>query len=143
MKVNSKEQAWVEADKLFPTDYIKDEKKSDIAGYDIYYSTCDGVNAWISDLEDRLEVNLATGETVNIWIENESQFKEYQISDALKVINNAIYEIDDNVDSKLAEVTGIKEARNKLYEAYKAIAEILKQQHPDSELYERYNLQYA
>lgn len=29
MKVNSKEQAWVEADKLFPTDYIKDEKKSD------------------------------------------------------------------------------------------------------------------
>lgn len=143
MKVNSKEQAWVEADKLFPTDYIKDEKKSDTAGYDIYYSTCDGVNAWISDLEDRLEVNLATGETVNIWIENESQFKEYQISDALKVINNAIYEIDDNVDSKLAEVTGIKEARNKLYEAYGAIAKILKSQHPDSKLYERYNLQDA
>lgn len=143
MKVNSKEQAWVEADKLFPTDYIKDEKKSDAAGYDIYYSTCDGVNAWISDLEDRLEVNLETGETVNIWIEEEPQFKEYQIAEALRVINDAIYEIDDNVNSKLAEVTGIREARDKLYDAYGAIAKILKSQHPDSELYAEYNLQYA
>lgn len=143
MKANSRKQAWREADNLFPTDYIKDETKSENAGYDIYCSTCDGVNAWISDLNDRLEINLATGETVNIWIEEEAQFKEYQISDALKVIDNAIYEIDDNVDSKLAEVTGIREVRIKLYEAYKAIAKILKSQHPDSELYARYNLQDA
>lgn len=143
MKVNSKEQAWVEADKLFPTDYIKDEARSKNAGYDIYYSTCDGVNAWISDLEDRLEVNLATGESVNIWIEEEPQFKEYQIAEALRVIDEAIYEIDDNVNSKLAEVTGIREARNKLYDAYKEIAKILKRQHHDSELYARYNLQDA
>ena len=143
MKVNSREQAWREADNLFPTDYIKDEMKSDAAGYDIYCSTCDGVKAWLSDLEDRLEVNLATGETVNIWIEEEPQFKEYQISDALKVIDNAIYEIDDKVDGKLAEITGIKEARNKLYDAYKKIAKILKSQHPDSELYAKYNLQNA
>lgn len=143
MEVNSRKQAWIEADKLFPTDYIKDAEKSDAAGYDIYYSTCDGVNAWISDLEDRLEINLATGETVNIWIEEEPQFKEYQISDALEVIDDAIYEIDDKVNSKLAEITGIKEARNKLYNAYKEIAKILKSQHPESELYARYNLQNA
>ena len=143
MKVNSKKQAWIEAGKLFPTDYIKDETKSENAGYDIYCSTCDGVNAWICDLDKRLEINLATGETVNIWIEEEPQFKEYQISDALKVIDNAIYEIDDNVDGKLAEVTGIREARTKLYEAYKEIAKLLKSQHPDSELYARYNLQDA
>lgn len=142
MKVNSRDQAWIEADKLIPTDYIKDEMKSEAAGCDIYYSTCDGVNAWISDLEDRLEINLATGETVNIWIE-EPQFKEYQISDALEVINDAIYEIDDKVNSKLAEITGIREARNKLYDAYKEIAKILKSQHPESELYARYNLQNA
>ena len=143
MKVNSREQAWREADNLFPTDYIKDEKKSDAAGYDIYYSTCEGVNAWISDLDNRLEINLATGETVNIWIEEEPQFKEYQIAEALRVIDEAIYEIDDKVDSKLAEVTGIREARTKLYEAYKEIAKILKSQHPESELYARYNLQNA
>ena len=143
MKVNSREQAWIEADKLIPTDYIKDAEKSEAAGYDIYYSTCEGVNAWISDLEDRLEINLATGETVNIWIEEELQFKEYQIAEALRVIDDAIYEIDDNVNDKLAEVTGIREARNKLYDAYKEIAKILKSQHPDSELYARYNLQDA
>ena len=143
MKVNSREQAWREADNLFPTDYIKDEKKSEAAGYDIYYSTCEGVNAWISDLEDRLEINLATGETVNIWIEEEPQFKEYQIAEALRVIDDAIYEIDDNVNDKLAEVTGIREARNKLYDAYKEIAKILKSQHPNSELYAKYNLQNA
>lgn len=143
MKANSREQAWIEADKLFPTDYIRDAEKSEAAGYDIYYSTCEGVNAWISDIEDRLEINLATGETVNIWIEEEPQFKEYQIAEALRVIDEAIYEIDDKVDSKLAEVTGIREARTKLYEAYKEIAKILKSQHPESELYARYNLQNA
>ena len=143
MKVNSREQAWIEADKLFPTDYIKDEMKSDAAGYDIYYSTCEGVNAWISDLEDRLEINLATGETVNIWIEEEPQFKEYQIAEALRVIDKTIYEIDDSVIDELAEITGIKEARNKLYDAYKEIAKILKSQHPESKLYEMYNLQEA
>lgn len=143
MKVNSREQAWREADNLFPTDYIKDEMKSENAGYDIYCSTCDGVNAWISDLDNRLEVNLPTGETSNIWIEEEPQFKEYQISDALKVINDTIYEIDDKVNSKLAEVTGIREARTKLYDAYQEIAKILKSQHPESELYAKYNLQDA
>ena len=143
MKANSRAQAWREADNLFPTDYIKDEMKSNIAGYDIYCSTCEGVNAWISDLEDRLEINFTTGETVNIWIEEEPQFKEYQISDALEVIDDAIYEIDDKVDIKLAEIAGIKEARNKLYDAYKEIAKILKSQYPDSELYQRYNLQNA
>lgn len=143
MKVNSREQAWREADNLFPTDYIKDEMKSENAGYDIYCSTCDGVNAWVSDLDNRLEINLSTGETVNIWIEEAPQFKEFQIGDALEVIDNAIYEIDDKVNSKLAEITGIREARNKLYDAYKEIAKILKSQHPDSELYARYNLQNA
>lgn len=36
-----------------------------------------------------------------------------------------------------------QEAWNKLYDAYKVIAKILKEQHPDSELFKHYNLQYA
>ena len=143
MKVRSRKEAWDKADVIFPTDYIKDEIRSKRAGYDIYYSTAKGVNAWISDLGNRLEVNLETGETVNIWIEEEPKFKEYQIADALSVISTAIYEIDDQIDSKLADVTGIKEARDKLYGAYKVIANILKEQYPDSKLYEDYNLQDA
>ena len=143
MKVKSKQEAWNKVDEIFPTDYIKDEVKSERTGYDIYYSTADGVNAWISDLGDRLEVNLANGKTFNIWLEETPKFSEYQIADALAVINEAIYQIDDKVNSKLAEVTGIEEARNKLYGAYKVIARILKEQHPDSELYKKYNLKYA
>ena len=143
MKVRSIQEAWNKADVIFPTDYIKDEVRSERAGYDIYYSTAKSVNAWIRDLGNRLEVNLETGETINIWIEEEPKFEEYQIADALSVISTAIYDIDDQVDSKIADVTGIKEARDKLYGAYKVIAKILKEQHPDSKLYEEYNLQDA
>ena len=78
MKVGSRKEAWNKADVSFPTDYIKDEIRSERAGYDVYYSTAKGVNAWISDLGDRLEINLETGETVIIWIEEEPKFKEYQ-----------------------------------------------------------------
>lgn len=69
MKVTSKQEAWNEAAKIFPTDYAKDDARSANAGYPIYHSTADGVNAWISDLGDRLEVNLPNGKSVNIWIE--------------------------------------------------------------------------
>ena len=143
MKVKSKQEAWRKADIIFPTDYIKDDIRSTRAGYDIYYSTAAGVAAWISDLGDRLEVNLENGETVNIWIDEEQQFPEYQLGDALRVINNAIYEIDDNILPSLQEATGLDEARAKIYGAYAEIAKILKAQHPDSKLYDMYNLKYA
>jgi hypothetical protein len=73
MKVISKEIAWAEADKIFPTDYEKDAAASERAGYPVYYSTAAGVNAWISDLGDRLEVNLPDGKSVNIWVENQAE----------------------------------------------------------------------
>lgn len=143
MKVKSVKEAWSKADVIFPTDYAKDEVKSERAGYPIYYSTASGVHAWISDLGNRLEVNLEDGSTVNIWIEEEPAFSEYQLEDALKVISEAIYQIDDNILSKLQEATGIDGARHLLYGAYGKIAEILKAQHPDSKLFERYNLHEA
>ena len=139
MKVNSRREAWKLADEAFPTDYMKDERVSLAAGYDIYYSTAEGVNAWISDLGDRLEVNIEN-ETINIWIE-EPQFTEYQIEDALRVISDAIYRIDDNILPKLQRATGIEEARSKLYGAYAEIAKILKTQHPDSKLFNAYCLE--
>lgn len=141
MKVASRREAWKLADEAFPTDYIIDARSSAAAGYDIYRSTADGVNAWISDLGDRLEVNIEY-ETINIWIE-EPEYPEYQIADALRVINEAIYQIDDNILPKLQKATGIDEARAKLYGAYAEIAKILKAQHPKSELYDAYNLQDA
>lgn len=69
MKVTSIKDAWAEANKIFPTDYEHDASRSERAGYPIYYSTAAGVNAWISDLGNRLEVNLPDGKSVDIWIE--------------------------------------------------------------------------
>jgi len=71
MTVNSKEQAWKEANKLFPTDYEKDEAASQAAGYDVYRHPSLNYYNRICDLGDRLEV--LTGEfgenVTNIWIE--------------------------------------------------------------------------
>ncbi|GHV06466.1 hypothetical protein FACS1894217_05200 [Clostridia bacterium] len=70
MTVTSKEQAWNEANKLFPTDYEKDWASSERAGYDIYRHTTLNYYSRICDLGDRLEVLTGEfGETVtNIWI---------------------------------------------------------------------------
>lgn len=138
--VRSIKDAWQKADEVFPTDYIKDEIKSERAGYGIYVSTADGVNAWISDLGDRLEVNLDNGKTITIWINEAPKFKEWQLADALEVVSKVIYKIDDIVDDRLAEETGISRARTLLYGAYAEIKKILDEQYPESELYGKYNL---
>jgi hypothetical protein len=62
-------KAWEIANEIFPTDYTKDDRASDNAGYDIYKSTVPGCGAWISDLGDRLEINLESGDSINVWIE--------------------------------------------------------------------------
>lgn len=81
MKVTSVEKAWEAANRIFPTDYMKDEQSSQRAGYPIYRSTADHVNAWISDLNCRLEVNIQNPDTkniesTNIWIEEEPEIIE-------------------------------------------------------------------
>ena len=72
MTVRTVKEAWEKANEIFPTDYEKSNERSGRAGYDIYESTLEGCNSWISDLENRLEVNLENGESVNIWIDCES-----------------------------------------------------------------------
>ena len=75
---NSKEQAWEIANRVFPTDYEQDTIRSKNAGYPIFYSTRSGFSAWISDLNDRLELNYPVYNengkmidfiSVNVWIE--------------------------------------------------------------------------
>ena len=69
MTVTSIRDAWAEVRKIFPTDYEYSIERSERAGYPIYYSKASGVNAWISDLGNRLEINLPDGESANIWIQ--------------------------------------------------------------------------
>lgn len=70
MIVTTKERAWIEANKIFPTDYEKDYASSERAGYDIYRHRELNYYSRICDLGDRLEV--LTGEfgedVTNIWI---------------------------------------------------------------------------
>ena len=69
MTVTSIRDAWAEVRKIFPTDYEYSIERSERAGYPIYYSKASGVNTWISDLGNRLEINLPDGESANIWIQ--------------------------------------------------------------------------
>ena len=78
MKAKSINEAWNMANEIFDTDYMKDDKASQNAGYPIYWSTAEGVNAWISDLGDRLEVN-QNGKSVNIWIEEEPETEPAEV----------------------------------------------------------------
>lgn len=59
-------EMWAIANRLFPTDYEKEEKASANAGYPIYWSTAHGVNAWISDLNSCLELNMPDGSSIYI-----------------------------------------------------------------------------
>lgn len=139
MTVYSEKAAWKAADEIFPTDYIYDSVKSERAGYPVYVSTLEGCYDYICDLGDRLEVNIGA-KSVNVWI-CKPEISEYAIDDALAVISDAIYEIDDKVDWKLAEQVGIRDARNLLDEAYSKIKTLLDANYPESKLYRKYNLQ--
>ncbi len=80
MKVSSKEKAWEEVNKIFPYDYEKDEKGSANAGYPIYTSIAsEHPQNWISDLGNRLEVNLEDGSSTNIWVEEQGEDVEVTV----------------------------------------------------------------
>lgn len=80
MKVGNMEKAWEEANKIFPYDYEKDEEGSLKAGYSIYRSTAsEHPQNWISDLGNRLEINLENGSSTNIWIEDQGEDVEVTV----------------------------------------------------------------
>lgn len=139
MKAKNTAEAWTMANEIFPTDYMKDSSRSEAAGYDIYFTTAAGKNAWISDLNDRLELNMDDGRTINIWSENKVTCTEYELADALRAIDDAIYHIEDEIGTRLQKATGIDAAKKMLWEAYGKLGEILKEQHPGSELIKMYH----
>lgn len=79
IKVRNREAAWKEAERLFPTDWEKDERATANAGYPIYMSAAEGNNSWISDLNTSLELNIQEGKgikTIRIYIEQEPEIFE-------------------------------------------------------------------
>lgn len=91
MIVKTTAEAWEAANKMFPTDYQKDEESSQRAGYPIYRSTAAGhYSFYICDLSDRLEVNM-NGESVNIWIREEEQGEDVEVTVIAKTGENRTY----------------------------------------------------
>ena len=90
MKVKTKEQAFAEANKIFPTDYEKDSDASKRAGYDIYRHATLNYTNHICDLGNRLEV--ITGENgeniTNIWIDEEPE--TMKLKDFLKMVKEPV-----------------------------------------------------
>lgn len=138
MKAKGTAAAWAKAKMIFPTDYEKDETATERAGYSVYRSTVpEFYGCWISDLGDRLEVNIE-GETVNIWIE--AEFDDWMIEDALKVIDEALYQIEDKVNFNLRMKFDIDKAHDILGDAYEKLIEYGKKNHPNSSRLERFKL---
>lgn len=134
--VKTRSEAMAIAESMIGKTY-HDTEASDRVGYPIYRAMCG--NAWISDLNTRLEVN-DDSETVNIWIDANRDVTESDLAEVLRIIDDAIYQIDDNILRELQAQTGIDKARAELYGAYKKVAEILDAKFPDSDLYAKYNL---
>lgn len=67
MKVNTMADAFeIAYDKIGEYEY--DKQRSLNAGYPIYRSVTD-MREYICELGDRIEINLANGKSVNVWIE--------------------------------------------------------------------------
>ena len=84
--VSSIEQAWAEANKLFPTDYEIDSRASVRAGYEIWSSTAAENFSWISDLGTRLELSIMQPdrsiESVMIWIDDKSDVEVEAVAES-------------------------------------------------------------
>lgn len=78
MKARSRDEAWKIVDELMPTDYELDTNDT---SYPIYRSTVEGINAWVCDLNARLEVNIPYGKgikSINVWIEEDEETKNVE-----------------------------------------------------------------
>ena len=121
MTVKSKEQAWQEVNKIFPTDYEKDYASSERAGYDIYRHPSLNYYSRICDLGDRLEVLIGEyGENVtNIWIEESKMIVEESDKSTEKRLEDALIgfveDVCKNKSASEPELKAMTEAANVLH----------------------------
>jgi hypothetical protein len=84
-------EAWKMAAEIFGCSYELDAEASKNAGYSIYRGNTD-VDCWISDLGNRIELNMADGSTICIWIEEEE--KRYTAAEVRQIITYAKQELE-------------------------------------------------
>ena len=93
MKAKNLKAAWKLVDEIFPTDYNEDMVASEKAGYKVYRSPLSYYD-YICDLGDRLEINLHTGKTINIWIDLD--FTESEKKEICGYLDTFLYKMEDN-----------------------------------------------
>jgi hypothetical protein len=89
--VKNEREAWKLAAEIFGCAYERDAEASQRAGYSIYRGQTD-VNCWISDLGNRIELNMADGSTICIWIEPEERL--YTAAEVRKIITETKQELE-------------------------------------------------
>lgn len=90
LNAKNREEAWQMAGEIFGIEYEEDAGASNGAGYPIYRGVSNK-QCWISDLNCRLELNMANGETINIWIEE--PVKKYTAEEVKAIIVEAQREL--------------------------------------------------
>ena len=110
---NTKEEAWKHVQKIFPTEYAKDEEATEYAGYPIYRSTVEGYWwNWICDLGNCLEVNLMDGTTIRVYIAEKEEAEDGGMTDeeALESVNRikAAKSVGNSISPMFGEQAAIK-----------------------------------
>lgn len=112
VKVNSMSEAWEKVNEIFPTDYELNNMLSERAGYNVYSSTAEGhYYDYICDLGSRLEINLNNGDTINVWVSDDTDTKSTETmkgEDTMK-----------STDTKSAETMSKREMKAIAIDAYK------------------------
>ena len=111
IEVFNRKQAWDVANAIFPTDYRKNERGSQNAGYPVFESTAEGVEDWISDLGTSLELNLQGGKkTVRIHIIPVTSNHEFRVKYAVGN-HDMIFDTND-IAAVYETVVGLGEQTN-------------------------------
>ena len=113
---------------------VYDDDIEDNFNYELsdFYDFCDAFRIWIP-LHESMNKGSALKEDYEI--------KEWMIDDALEVIDDAIYKIEDNIGTEVQELLGISNARKQLYGAFHKAYKFLSKNFPDSELIKKYDLE--
>lgn len=107
IEVNTYAQAWEVVQEINAGDYIR---ISDFTDYPMYRNEADG--SWVSDLNTRLELNLANGKSINIWfsdlamklIEKDAEIaKLYKEIERLNKLNKQLAEKCDELNQDCTE----------------------------------------
>ncbi len=126
IEVKTMQEAWNMVDQIFPTDYEEDPQSRERAGYPVYRSTVEYYD-YICDLNDRLEINLKDGRTINIWVVADEEPKTPDLPDKEDVKKAAAnqYTFEPEMVQLVSVVTsGYKfesEASRRVYEAMRKV----------------------